>query len=192
VSALAAADTHSARLLEIARSSLEHGVAFGCASVLDPAAEPPALREPAASFVTLRGPCASLRGCVGTIEPVRALAVDVAENAFRAGFCDPRFAPLREHELRALRLHISVMGPLERLDVRCEEELVARLRPGVDGLVLRLGALRGTFLPAVWESLAEPRAWLRALKRKTGLPADFWSEELEVLRFGATSIEEGP
>ena len=183
---------HSARLLEIARSSLEHGVAFGCAAVPDPAAEPPALREPGASFVTLRGPCASLRGCVGTIEPVRALAVDVAENAFRASFCDPRFAPLCAEEIRALRLHISVLGPLERLDVRCEEELVARLRPGVDGLVLRVGALRGTFLPAVWESLAEPREWLRALKRKTGLPADFWSEEVEVLRYATTSIEEGP
>ena len=190
MSALAPAD--AARLLEIARLSLEHAVSFGCAALPDPAEEPPRLRASGASFVTLRGPDASLRGCVGTLEPLRALAVDVAENAFRAGFCDPRFAPLCADETRALRLHISVLGPLERLDVRCEEELVAALRPGADGLVLRLGELRGTFLPDVWESLAEPRAWLRALKRKTGLPADFWSEAVEVQRYGTTSIEDGP
>ena len=188
MSALAPAD--AARLFVIARRSLEHGLFAGSPALPDPAEESLALRAPGASFVTLRSRGAQLRGCVGTIEPVRTLAADVAENAFRAGFRDPRFAPLRAHEIHSLRLHISVLGPLERLEVGSEEELVAALRPGEDGLVLRFRELRGTFLPDVWETLAEPRAWLSALKRKTGLPADFWSEEVVVQRYGTTSLEE--
>jgi uncharacterized protein len=188
VSALAPAD--SARLLEIARASLAHGLRHGRALSVDPLAESPALRVPSASFVTLRTPDAALRGCIGSFERERALAVDVAENAYRAGFHDPRFAPLRAAEFDEVELHLSLLGPPERLDVRSEAELLARLRPGVDGLILCLDARRATFLPEVWGALPLPQQFVDALKRKAGLPLGFWSERIEAFRYATTSIRE--
>jgi len=179
------------RLLEIAHASLEHGVRHGCALRLDPAAESPALRGAGASFVTLRTPAAALRGCVGTLEPVHALAVDVAENAYRAGFLDSRFGPVSAAEAAALELCVSLLARPERLDVRSEEELVARLRPGEDGLILRLGPHQATFLPEVWEALSEPRAFVGALLRKAGIPPGRWSYGIEAFRYTTTSIGGG-
>jgi AMMECR1 domain-containing protein len=109
VSGLAPSD--AARLLAIARASLAHGLSHGCALPVDPAAESPALRVPGASFVTLRTAGQDLRGCVGTLEPMHALAVDVAENAYRAGFHDPRFEPLGVEEARRIELHVSLLHP---------------------------------------------------------------------------------
>jgi AmmeMemoRadiSam system protein A len=184
---LAAAD--AARLLEIARASLAHGLRQGRALDVVPEGESAALAAPGASFVTLRSPDESLRGCIGTLEPTRALAADVAENAYRAGFCDPRFEPLRAVELAGLGLSVSLLGAPERLAVRSEAELAAALRPGEDGLILRLGALRATFLPEVWEALPEPTAFVRALLRKAGLPA--FSERIEAHRYATLSIHGG-
>jgi AMMECR1 domain-containing protein len=62
------------------------------------------------------------------------------------------------------------------------------LRPGVDGLVLHDGNARATFLPAVWESLPQPAAFLEQLKQKAGLPADYWSDTLEVWRYTTESF----
>jgi len=185
------AGTDAARLLEIAHASLAHGLRHGSALRVEPAAESPALRAPGASFVTLRAEGRELRGCIGTLEPVRALAADVAENAYRAAFHDPRFAPLRAEEARAVELHVSLIGEPERLDVRSEAELVMLLRPGEDGLILRLDSLRATFLPEVWEALPEPPEFVRALKRKAGLPAGFWSDRLEAFRYSTTSLAGG-
>jgi hypothetical protein len=176
------------RLLEIAHASLAHGLRHGSALRLDPAAESPALRAPGASFVTLRTRDRALRGCIGTLEPECALALDVAENAYRAAFRDPRFPPLRAEEAEAIDLRVSLLGTPERLDVRSEDELVAQLQPGADGLILRLGSLRATFLPEVWESLPEPRAFVRALERKAGIAPGFWSEEVEAFRYATTSL----
>jgi AmmeMemoRadiSam system protein A len=186
VSRLAPSD--AARLLAIARASLAHGLSHGCALPVDPAAESPALRVPGASFVTLRTAGQDLRGCVGTLEPMHALAVDVAENAYRAGFHDPRFEPLGVEEARRIELHVSLLHPPERLKARSEAELVAQLRPGRDGLVLRLGARRATFLPEVWQVLPSPTEFVRALQRKAGLAPGFWSEGLEAFRYAATAI----
>jgi len=186
VSGLAPSD--AGRLLAIARASLAHGLSHGCALPVDPAAESPALRVPGASFVTLRTAGQDLRGCVGTLEPMHALAVDVAENAYRAGFHDPRFEPLGVEEARRIELHVSLLHPPERLAARSEAELVAQLRPGRDGLVLRLGARRATFLPEVWQMLPSPTEFVRALQRKAGLAPGSWSEGLEAFRYAATAI----
>jgi AmmeMemoRadiSam system protein A len=189
VSGIARAD--AARLVEIAQASLAHGLSHGCALRLDPAAEGPALQALGASFVTLRTADQALRGCIGTLEPTRALAVDVAENAYRAGFHDPRFDPLSPAEAGGIELHLSLLNPPERLAVRCEAELVALLRPGEDGLILRLGERRAIFLPEVWEALPEPGEFVRALQRKAGLPPGFWSDRLEAFRYSTTSIRGG-
>jgi AmmeMemoRadiSam system protein A len=172
----------SPSLRALARASIEHGLACGRPLEVDPAAYPPPLREVAASFVTLEAN-GTLRGCVGSVEAHRALVVDVAENAFGAAFRDPRFPPLARSELSGLALSVSLLSPLERLAVGSEAQLLAVLRPGVDGLVLRAGAQRATFLPAVWEDLPEPRRFLAALLRKAELPDDAWPSGAEVWRY---------
>ncbi len=168
-------------LTGVARSSIEGGL-HGEEPCVDPSAHPPALQEQRASFVTL---CkqGELRGCIGALEAERPLVEDVARSAHGAAFRDPRFPPLRVEELKELEIHISVLSPLESVPVHSRDELIASLRPKVDGLLLRQGTLRGTFLPSVWESLPDPRDFLRELERKAGLGQDSWSQPIECLRY---------
>lgn len=172
-------------LLTIARSAIAVELGFPRAGEASHAA----LMQPAATFVTLRN-AGQLRGCIGSIRPVRPLGADVRENAVAAAFRDPRFPPLAAAEFAATAVEVSLLSADERLDVRDEEDLVARLRPGVDGVILEYGSQRATFLPQVWEALAEPRAFVAALKRKAGLPEAFWSPRMNVSRYGVTKWEE--
>jgi AmmeMemoRadiSam system protein A len=178
-----------APLLAVARESIAHGLRHDAPLPVDPADFAPALREPRASFVTLRR-AGALRGCVGTLEARRPLVVGVACNAFGAAFTDPRFPRLRAGEAAGLEVHVSILGPVERLDVTCEAELLRALRPGVDGLVLRDGARGATFLPAVWESVADPPDFVRELRRKAGLGPDHWSATLEIFRYTVESVSD--
>jgi AmmeMemoRadiSam system protein A len=146
------------------------------------------LREPGACFVTLRL-SGNLRGCVGSLDAARPLVEDVAHNAFASAFRDSRFPPLAERELADLEIHLSILSPPEPLPCRSEADLLSKLRPGVDGLILRDGVHRATFLPSVWESLAEPKAFLSALKRKAGLGEDHWSDGISFQRYRAESVE---
>ena len=91
-------------------------------------------------------------------------------------------------ELAGLALHVALLSPLERLAVASEAELLAALRPGIDGLVLRVGARRATFLPAVWEDLPEPAAFLRQLKRKAELAEEAWPPGAEVWRYTVRDV----
>jgi len=172
-------------LLTIARSAI--GAELGLRSSAD--ARHAALAQPAATFVTLKL-AAELRGCIGSLKALRPLGVDVRENAIAAAFRDPRFPPLAVVEFEATMVEVSLLSADERLDVRDEEDLLARLRPGIDGLVIEYGHHRATFLPQVWESLPEPRGFLTALKRKAGLPANFWSPQVNVSRYGVTKWTE--
>jgi AmmeMemoRadiSam system protein A len=113
---------------------------------------------------------------------------DVAHNAFAAAFRDPRFPALSAAELQELEIGISVLGPTESVSFGTEEELLGKLRPGIDGLVLQDGRHRGTFLPAVWESLPEPAEFLYHLRQKAGLPGDYWSETLQIERYTTESF----
>jgi AmmeMemoRadiSam system protein A len=169
-------------LRALAREAIERGLATGCAPQLDVERFEPELREPGASFVTLRRR-AELRGCTGTLEARLPLVEDVARNAWRSASADPRFPPLAPAELDELEISVSVLSPLEPFRVESELDLLARLRPGIDGLVLREGAHSATFLPSVWESLAEPRAFLDALRQKAGLPPGHWSGTLRFERY---------
>lgn len=176
-------DTEDRNMLrDIAAASIRHGLQEGHALSVDPNDYPEAVRAPGACFVTLHRH-GELRGCIGSLEARRALVVDVAENAYAAAFCDPRFAPLRADELADLELHISVLSAPTPLAFRDEADLLRQLRPGVDGLILTVDGRRGTFLPSVWESLPRPEQFLAQLKRKAGLPADFWSPAVRVQRY---------
>jgi AmmeMemoRadiSam system protein A len=174
-------------LLDLARASIRHGLAEHRPLAIEPLDYPAALREPRAVFVTLNRE-GQLRGCIGHLQACQALAQDVAENAYAAAFRDPRFPPLAADELADLEVHISVLSPPEPLAVASQAELLERIRPGVDGLILEDDGHRGTFLPAVWESLPRPADFLRHLKVKAGLPPDYWSDALRVSRYTAEAF----
>ena len=182
-------DAAGMELLRLARASIEHGLVHERPLPVDYAGLPQALANTAATFTTLRIQ-GRLRGCCGSLEAVRPLAEDVAHSAFRAAFRDVRFDPVGKHELEAIRLEVSVLSPLEPLPFSGEADLLLRLTPGVDGLVIIAEGRRATFLPTVWEMLPDPRQFLVALKSKCGLPEKYWSERLEFQRYRTTSYAE--
>ena len=169
-------------LLQVARDSIAFGLQHGRPLPVAPNDFPEALQVPRATFVTLHED-GELRGCIGTLEVHQALVKDVADNAFSAAFRDQRFMPLRSEEFPRLDIHISVLSPAEPMTFRDEADLLAQLRPGIDGLILTASGHRGTFLPSVWDSLPRPEAFLRHLKGKAGLPAGYWSPDLRIQRY---------
>lgn len=143
---------------------------------------PSFLKEPGASFVTLRRD-GELLGCIGALEPYQALGQDIADHALAAAFDDPRFPPL--DTLRGVHVEISVLGPLHPFPATSYDDVVARL-PRV-GAVVESHGRRGTFLPAVWEQLPTPEVFVAGLWRKAGLRAGAWPAQLwtyEVEEFG--------
>ncbi len=174
-------------LIEVARASVSLGVSG--AGRYKPRVEdyPPRLRQRRACFVTLRID-GRLRGCVGCLEPREGLVCEVAQAAHSAAFKDPRFAQVTEVELDALQFHISVLTPPVAMHFTDEQTLLSQLRPGIDGLVLRVGKHCGTFLPQVWESIPEPADFLRQLRLKAGLAPDHWSDSLIVERYQTESF----
>jgi AmmeMemoRadiSam system protein B/AmmeMemoRadiSam system protein A len=129
------------------------------------------LAQAGASFVTLMR-AGRLRGCIGSLEAVRPLGTDVAENARGAAFRDPRFAPLTAEEWSQCRVEVSLLSAPKPLRFADEDDLLAQLRPGEDGVILEGGGRRGTFLPQVWEGLPEPRRFMGELMKKAGLAPD--------------------
>jgi AmmeMemoRadiSam system protein A len=141
------------------------------------------LRALGASFVTLER-AGALRGCIGTLEPVRPLYRDVARNAVRAAV-DPRLPPVTAAEWPLLDVKVSVLSGAEPLLVAGPADLLASLRPGVDGLILADDQRRATFLPAVWAKLPDPRHFLAALLDKGGWPPGSWPVGLVAQRYTA-------
>jgi len=169
-------------LLHTARQSIRNGLEHGRVLKVNADEYSEQLREPGASFVTLHRND-ELRGCIGSLESYRPLVEDIAENAFSAAFRDPRFAPLKEAELEELKLDISILSKPERMTFSSEQDLLEQIQPGIDGLILKDGSYRGTFLPSVWESLPDRKQFLQHLKLKAGLPSDHWSDRVEIWRY---------
>ena len=180
------APPHKQQLLELAGDSIKKGL---CGETLDirQTDYPEPLRVLRATFVTLHVD-EKLRGCIGTIEARKPLVEDVVSNAHGAAFRDTRFPALTPTEFEQLDIHISILSPLEPVKFTSEDDLIAKLRPGIDGLMIEEGMHRGTFLPAVWESVPEPREFLNCLKVKAGLKADYWSNRIVVCRYSAESV----
>lgn len=174
--------TYRRSLRALARASIEHGLRHHEAVGVSLEGWPARLRQPRATFVTLRLG-GRLRGCVGALESARPLPRDVAVNAFAAAFRDPRFTPVTTVEFPDIEVHVSLLSPIEPLEARSEADLIRQLRPGVDGLIFEEGDRRGTFLPAVWRSLPSAGDFLAQLKAKAGLPPDYWSETLRAYRY---------
>ena len=191
VSAKTVLARHGGTLLRVALTSIIYGLKDGKGLVADPAKYPAILRATAASFVTLKLD-GTLRGCIGTFTAARPLVADVAANAYGAAFKDTRFKPLTEAELEPLDIEISLLSPPQPLTFSGEAELLAKLRPGIDGLIIRDGDKRSLFLPSVWESIPKPADFLTRLKVKAGLEATHWSPDFKAARFTtvSTSFEE--
>lgn len=173
-------------LLTIASASIDHGLSERTALAVIPQDYPVLLQQPRASFVTLRIG-GKLRGCMGSLEATEPLVVNVAKNAYSAAFRDPRFAPLAREEFPQIEIHLSLLGRPEPIEFDSEAQLLAQIRPG-HGVTLIEGKRRATLLPAVWESVHEPGEFLAHLKRKAGLPVDYWSNTLRAERYTAESI----
>ena len=173
-----------AELIAVARRSIVQVLEHGARTSLDVPVRHMELLSPAATFVTLlERDTQSLRGCCGTLEARLPLAEDVWTNARASAFADPRFPALTRDEWPGIALHISVLSTPVEFQVASRAELLDTLRPGVDGLVVQYGALRATFLPAVWEQLPEPREFVRHLLAKARLQPDFWSPQLRWFRY---------
>ena len=179
------------RLQAIARESIQRGLDQGEPLAIDLDREPAALRELRAAFVTLHLN-GRLRGCIGSLEARWPLAEEVARRAYSAAFEDPRFPAVTRDEASALDIHISVLTPTEPLPCRDEADLLQKLRPGRDGLLLEEGRHRATFLPAVWSDLPDPRQFLIHLKRKANLDPGYWSTTLRFWRYETESISAQP
>lgn len=176
------------RLLDIAVDAIEAGLRQGHPSPASLAADIRILQAMRASFVTLhRG--GALRGCVGSLVARRALLDDVAHNAFGAAFRDPRFTPLRAAERDHLDIEISVLSPTEPVNFCDRTDLIARLRPGVDGVVVKWAERQATFLPAVWHALPDAGVFLDRLCSKAGIPVTVPLQQVTVERYTVESFE---
>lgn len=174
---------HGKEMIDLARQSIWHGITHGGPIRPDQASVSPALLAPGACFVTLKK-SGQLRGCIGSVMAHRDLATDLCENAFKAGFGDPRFPGLRKDELNDdLELSISVLSPPRDFPFENEADLIAKLTPHEDGIILSEGNHRGLFLPQVWEQLPDPADFITQLKRKAGLSIDHWSDHMRAQRF---------
>jgi AmmeMemoRadiSam system protein A len=154
-------------LLTLARGAIEAKLGGKPAA----AASAPWLNQCGATFVTLTKD-GELRGCIGSLEPARALADDVAQNAIGAAFRDPRFPQMSVQEWSQCRVELSLLATPKPLRFADEADLLAQIVAGEDGLIIECDGKRGTFLPQVWEDLPDKRIFLAHLLRKAGLPAD--------------------
>lgn len=143
---------------------------------------PEKFRLNGASFITLEIN-RNLRGCIGSLRAYQPLIKDVIQNSYAAAFNDSRFAPLTIVEYPKVTKQISILSKPEPIDFDSEEDLLKKIKPGIDGLILSERNRHSTFLPAVWKSLPEPKQFLEHLKLKVGLSKDYWSSTIKIERY---------
>lgn len=168
-------DMEKQTLLRIAREAIEYSLHAKPLPPLDGHSLTPSLMENGASFVTLtiRG---GLRGCIGALEAFQPLAQDVREHAIAAAFEDPRFPPLSEQEFGRIAIEVSRLTAPQELNYSTSDDLLKKLRPHVDGVILKHGPRRATFLPQVWEKIPDPGEFLDQLCYKMGARPGVWRD----------------
>jgi AmmeMemoRadiSam system protein A len=143
-----------------------------------------------ATFVTLSLE-GQLRGCIGSLTAAEPVAINVKKNAVNAAFHDPRFSPLSAEEFDRVSIDVSILSEPVPLVYSDADDLLAKLRPAVDGVIIRKGAASATFLPQVWEQLPAPQDFLGHLCLKAGLSSKVWRRgDLEVLTYRVQHFEE--
>jgi uncharacterized protein len=165
------------QLLALARYSVAAAASQLPLPEIDPGQFSARLFEPGASFVTLTEANGDLRGCIGALEAYQPLVMDVREHAAAAAVDDYRFFPVQPDEVDDLHIEISRLTQPEVLEYQDPAELPGLLRPGVDGVILRDGIQRATFLPQVWEKLPDAERFLGHLCQKMGAPSNLWKRK---------------
>ena len=184
-------ETEGQALVQFARETIHAALTPDTISTPVAPISSPRLEAPGASFVTLHTREGALRGCIGSLTARRPLIEDVQANALAAAFEDPRFPPLKPAELPDIVVEVSVLTPAQPLDYETPAELIEKLRPNVDGVLLQRGWHRATFLPQVWEQLSRPEDFLSHLCYKAGLSGLAWKEgDLEVSTYQVQKFEE--
>lgn len=181
-------DEHKEQLKEVASQSILHGLEHGKPLPVTIADYPAPLQVEAATFVTLHK-LGALRGCIGMLEAVQPMVRDVANNAFSAAFSDPRFPAVERDEFAQLDISLSLLSSAMEMVFSSETEVLEKLSPHVDGVILQDGGRRSTFLPSVWEQLPEPAEFLAQLKVKAGLPRDHWSGTMSIQTYTVLEIK---
>jgi AmmeMemoRadiSam system protein B/AmmeMemoRadiSam system protein A len=181
-------------LVRLARSTLmeKFGLPLTPAEVerMRSALNDASLQTRCGTFVTLKHQ-GRLRGCIGNLSASDPLAEGVRRNALNAAFHDPRFSPLQEKELEQIEIEVSVLTEPQPLAFSDPEDLLRKLRPNVDGVIIRQGYASATFLPQVWEQLSKKEDFLGHLCLKAGLPRDAWKRgKLEVSTYQVQYFEE--
>ncbi len=147
------------------------------------------LQQQSASFVTLHID-GNLRGCIGSLKAYRPLMEDVRSNAVHAAFQDPRFAPLSPEEFERIDIEVSLLTAATPIHFSSEADALQQLRPHIDGVILNHEYHSATFLPQVWEQLPTPETFMQHLKQKAGLPAGFWSDDVQLSRYEVEKFSE--
>jgi AmmeMemoRadiSam system protein A len=177
-------------LLDLARKSLSSVTASGSLPEVAAQDVPPKLAAKKACFVTLTKHGA-LRGCMGHLMAIEPLHQAVAENARNAALRDPRFPSVQAAELDQIRIEISVLTEPQPLAFTSPEDLLSKLRPKEDGVLLNIGPRTATFLPQVWAQLPDKAEFLNHLSQKAGCEASAWrGQEVSVSIYQAECFEE--
>lgn len=166
-------------LLNIARQAIEQATQNKLIEALDLSVYSKNLVENGASFVTLhRKETGELRGCIGTLEAYQPLVQDVQYHAVAAALEDYRFPPVTFQEVNGLTIEISRLTAPHKVKYNNPLDLPNQLRSGVDGVIIRDGFHKATFLPQVWDQLPDPEDFLAHLCRKMGSSQDLWKKKL--------------
>jgi len=177
-------------LIEIARKSIEEELRGEKLVERDKIVrEYPWLAKPGAAFVTLNEN-RQLRGCIGSIVAHRPLIDDLIHNAKAAAFSDPRFSPVRPEELGKLEIEISLLTPPKELEYSHKTDLKEKIRPGIDGVILRLGNYQATYLPSVWEQIPDFDTFFATLCQKAGLAPNCLDAHPVIYTYQAEKIKE--
>lgn len=177
-------------LLTLARETIAHAVHGRNPPSVDLDDVSENLRREGASFVTLTK-WGQLRGCIGSLQAEEPLILNVRKNALEAAFRDPRFPPVEANEAEELKIEVSVLSAPQLLDYDDADELIDKLRPGVDGVLIKKDWHRATFLPQVWEKIPDPHQFLQRLCFKANLsPDDYRQGDLEVYVYQVEKFEE--
>jgi len=171
-------------LLALARATLHYKLKYKQVPELDETLLSEAVKKNAACFVTLNKKGTGLRGCIGMFEATTPLYKNVISRAIAAALSDPRFPPVKFSELDDIKIEISVLTEPKPLKFDSPEDLLSRLRPNIDGVILETpyGFRRSTFLPQVWEQLPDKEQFLAHLCMKHYAPADAWKRDYKRIK----------
>ncbi|MBU1074642.1 AmmeMemoRadiSam system protein A [Patescibacteria group bacterium] len=177
-------------LLKLARRSIEYYFDTGDKlTISESEISSENLKRKRAAFVTLTQN-RNLRGCIGGLEPVLSLYEEVIDKSFSSAFRDLRFQPLSEKELGTTKIAISILTVPQSLSFNSHPDLLAKINPGKDGIVLKKDGYSATYLPGVWKEIKDKEEFLSSLCHKAGLPLNSWKWNAEILTYRTIEFSE--